>query len=63
MLEGRLAEVVPLLFVEKQVLAVTIHDAFVLAGDRSYLPHTMCEVYAVRELITNVGSALCRTRP
>ena len=55
--EGRLIDKTPLLFTEKQVLAVKINDAFVLAGDRAYLPHSMCEVYAVRELVTNVGCA------
>ncbi len=42
----------PLLFVEKQVVAVKIEPAFVEGA--SAIPYSYCEVYAPSDIITNV---------
>ena len=46
-------EPVPLEFVEKQILAVTINNAFVQPGNPPLI-HSYCEMYATRGLMTNV---------
>ena len=52
----------PLLFVEKQVFAVEIPNAFMFEGDRLGIPYTYCEVYAPFESRTNVCmSSKCYT--
>ena len=48
----------PLLFVEKQVIAVTIQDTYLDYGDRTPLPYTACEVYAPTEQITQVCTCI-----
>ena len=54
MLEGPFFDS-PLLFVEKQVVSVTIPDAHVMEGDRVAIPYTYCEVYAPVDIMTNVS--------
>ena len=54
MLEGPFFDS-PLLFVEKQVVSVTIPDAYVTEGDRVAIPYTYCEVYAPVDIMTNVS--------
>jgi hypothetical protein len=51
--EGQM-ETVPLLFVEKQVVAISIKGAYLTEGDRNAIPFTECEVYAPTEIITPV---------
>ena len=56
MLEGPLFSS-PHVFVEKQVIAVTIANAF-LDGTTEAIPYSYCEVYAPTELMSDV----CRGR-
>ena len=44
---------VPLMFYEKQSIAVTIRGAILGGGDAA-IPHTYCEVYAPLGIKTNV---------
>jgi hypothetical protein len=41
----------PLLFVEKQIIAVTIENAYM--DGAAGIPYTCCEVYAPSEIMTN----------
>ena len=43
----------PHMFVEKQVVAVNITNAY-LDGTKEAIPYTHCEVYAPTELMSNV---------
>ncbi len=59
MLEGSIEEEnMPHLFVEKQVIAVTIRNAY-LDGTKEAIPYTYCEVYAPREIMSNVSIICC----
>ena len=57
-LEGN-ARDYPLLFFEKQIIAVRIAEAHLIEGDRYGIPFSYCEVYAPRELMTNVCPMHC----
>ena len=45
---------VPLMYIEKQIIAVTIENAH-LGGGEMAIPYTYCEVYAPLEIKTNVS--------
>ncbi len=45
---------VPLMYIEKQIIAVTIENAY-LGGGEMAIPYTYCEVYAPLEIKTNVS--------
>jgi hypothetical protein len=47
----------PLLFVEKQVIAVTLHDSYLTEGDFTAIHFTHCEVFPLMKWTTNVCSA------
>ena len=51
----------PLLFVEQQILALTIHGAFVTRSTGYDIIHSECEVYATRGIMTNVRASNCMT--
>ena len=52
MLEGPFFDA-PNLYLEKQIVAITIPNAFVTEGDRVAIPFTYCEVYAPVDIMTN----------
>ena len=49
---------VPMMFREKQILAITLHDAFLTFGGKNPLLHSFCEVYAPRGPMTNVCNVM-----
>ena len=53
-MRGLPGEDVPLLFIDKQVMAVDINNAFVVSESQFFLPHTHCEVYSSRSYVANV---------
>ena len=53
MLDGDFEDV-PLVFAEKQMISVSIPNAFLFESDRISIPYTYCEVYAPAEVTTNV---------
>ncbi len=57
-LEGQIeAENREHLFVEKQVIAVTVKNAF-MDGHVDAIPYTFCEIYGHFELFTNVSVSI-----
>ena len=44
-------------YVEKQVLVVALPDAFLIESDHAAIPHTHCEVFAPRGIMTYVCDA------
>ncbi len=47
-------ERVPLLFLDKQIIAVDISEAYVVEAEQYQILHTHCEVFATRDYVTNV---------